>query len=459
MTMRWGIRARITSAAAALFLVALVGASVVITMLAEREARAEAKQATIDALAERSELPGSASTREVVRVGDELGFGVFRRQGELAFGSVYVDGVEFAIVELNLTQRKVNELQDPVTFEQLSDPALRSELERLALVIRSLEGSDGELLLVGAPSPNAIDLTTDAAQRALWLTVPAVLVVAVILTWIFVDRAMGPVDAITDQVRTISIANLDERVPEPAGDDEIARLARTMNDMLGRLEDGDRRQRQFSADVSHELRSPLATVRVAAELIGRSPQTAPRHVAEIVAGADRMERIIDDLLTLAVEEGAAAPGTGEPVDLTALCEELAAGTPIEVDAVGAALVVGRPEPLRRVVANLTDNARRHATGQVRLTVLDDKAFVHLVVEDDGPGIPPSQRRTVFERFVRLDEARARDDGGAGLGLSVVATIVRAHHGTVTVDASPELGGARFVVTLPAESRADPGPQP
>lgn len=449
--MMGSLRLRITVAAALLFMVTLVGASQLIIRLVERDVRAQAESTVAEALAEQAAvLGGQTLTNEVVRVGNDVGFGVFQRSGELAFGSVFFQGSEVAVVELNLTTEEVNELLDPETDEVISDPTLRSELERLTLVIRSLEGSDGELLLVGAPSPAEIDVSTAAAERALWVIIPALLVVTVTITWMLVGRALRPVDAITDRVRTISNTSLHERVPQPTGNDEIARLAATMNGMLERLERGDRRQRQFSADVSHELRSPLSTVRAAADVITRSTDGAPELAAEIVAGTDRMDRIIDDLLLLAAED-AAEGFEGEPLDFVELCRGVISNTSVEIDTPDSAVVWGQPARLRRVIANLIDNAVRHADNTVRMTVVATRTDIELAVEDDGPGIPPEQRLAVFERFVRLDEARSRDDGGAGLGLSLVQAVVQAHGGSVEVGESPRLGGARFVVRLPTRS--------
>jgi signal transduction histidine kinase len=238
------------------------------------------------------------------------------------------------------------------------------------------------------------------------------------------------------------------RVPEPPTDDEIGRLARTMNAMLGRLQGAALRQRQFVSDASHELRSPVAAIRTDVEVALREGPAAdwPAVGRAVLAEEDRLERLLSDLLVLAAgEEG--GPVGAAPVDLAALATAEAARArrvPVEVAAPAtAARAAGSPDALRRALSHLVDNAARHARSRVVVTVAPGR----LVVDDDGPGIADDDRERVFERFTRLDDARARDQGGAGLGLAVVRSIAARHGGTARVDASP-LGGARLVVELP-----------
>lgn len=236
-------------------------------------------------------------------------------------------------------------------------------------------------------------------------------------------------------------------------------MATVMNRMLDRLERGGQRQRQFSADASHELRSPLATIRAAAELVGRSP-SAERAAAlsdDIVAETDRMDVLIGDLLALArIDEG--GPGSDvESIDLAELVRvelqsELANAV---VDVTGletGAVINGQRNQLRRVVRNLVDNAVRHAETTVLVEVRVDGDRAELEVSDDGAGVPEGNEALIFERFRRLDEARSRDGGGSGLGLALVASIVESHGGSIRVDRS-ELGGACFTVTVPRTTTA------
>jgi signal transduction histidine kinase len=231
-----------------------------------------------------------------------------------------------------------------------------------------------------------------------------------------------------------------------------------MNAMLGRLEESSQRQRQFVSDASHELRSPLASIRTNLEVALRSHATAdwPSVAGRVLAEDERMEDTVSELLDLArLDE---APG-GTPisslpeVDLDELVHDETVRNHrvlLNTTRVSAGRVHGRREQLTRVIRNLLDNADRHARAMVAVELHNDAdtGVVELVVDDDGPGIAPNDRERVFDRFTRLDDGRARDAGGLGLGLSMVKTIVEQHGGTVTIGDAP-IGGARITVALPA----------
>ena len=234
------------------------------------------------------------------------------------------------------------------------------------------------------------------------------------------------------------------------GDDEVTELATVMNDMLARLESGDERQRQFSADASHELRSPLSTIRASAEIIERKP-TAERTeslAGHILAESDRMDALIADLLQLSRMEGTFEISQPEIIDLGQLVRAELADDTVNLNLGSDVLVSGDRQQLRRVVRNLVDNARAHAEDAVSVGLQAADGSAVLWVDDDGPGIAPDDRLRVFERFTRLDASRTRSAGGAGLGLALVRSIVVRHRGSVGVDAAPTLGGARLVVRLP-----------
>jgi signal transduction histidine kinase len=254
------------------------------------------------------------------------------------------------------------------------------------------------------------------------------------------------------EVEAISVKQLYRRVPDPPANDEISRLATTMNRMLARLEEGQLRQRRFISNASHELRSPVATIRQHAELALSHPDvTSIEEVAGVVLEEDRrLQQLVDDLLFLTrVDEGILNLRT-DAVDLDDVlfdqATRLRAATDLRIDigGVSAARVSGDSRQLDRLVRNLTDNAARHARSQVAFGLHDGDGEVVMTVEDDGVGVRRADRERVFERFFRLDDARDRDSGGSGLGLAIVAEIAAAHRASVEVGDSV-LGGARFAV--------------
>jgi signal transduction histidine kinase len=315
----------------------------------------------------------------------------------------------------------------------------------------------GTVTVVAASPLSGVEQSISTLKQNLWLALPAVVAVVAGIAWLITGRALRPVEAIRAEVEEISGSTIHRRVPEPATGDEVARLARTMNAMLDRLETAAQRQREFVSDASHELRSPVASMRTQLEVgLSESPDPYWSGVtASVLEDEARLEALIADLLLLATIDEA-SPRTGSAVDVAALVRDearrprdVAVRTTIQPD--DEAFVIGIHSLLSRVLTNLLDNAARYARSDVRVGVHIDGEFVLIHVDDDGPGISPLDRERVFERFTRLDTARARGgdaDGGAGLGLPLARGIVDRHHGTVMATDSP-LGGARFEVRLPA----------
>jgi signal transduction histidine kinase len=337
------------------------------------------------------------------------------------------------------------------------DVVVEGERERFLVVARAAPAGGGSgTVLVGRALDDVAD-AVGAVTRLLLAGLPVLLLLVALTTWKLTGRALAPVEAIRAEVDAVSAAELHRRVPAPAGSDEIARLAATMNRMLDRLEEAQARQRRFVSDASHELRSPVATIRQHAEVALAHPGMvdAGSLAATVLAEDLRLQGIVEDLLLLArMDEG--SPLRRRPVDVDDLVFEeagrLRAAGRVQVDtgAVSAGRVDGDAAALRRVLRNLADNAGRHARSRVALSVAEAGGSVVVAVDDDGPGIPAGERDRVFQRFVRLDDARARDGGGTGLGLSIVAEVVAAHGGEVAVADSP-LGGTRVEVRLPAGS--------
>ena len=281
-----------------------------------------------------------------------------------------------------------------------------------------------------------------------------------LVTWLIADRALRRVEGMRAEVAGITAEALDRRVPEPPGDDEITRLARTMNEMLDRLEVAGERQRRFVADASHELKSPLAAVQAELEVALAHPDQADWRATatRLLAEDQRMERLVADLLFLAqCDDGDFSSPLTMPAEIAAfdaivgdetarLVQRWTAAVDLEIALPpGRAVVAGRPEHLARVVRNLLENAARHARRAVSVTLRAEGDELELVVGDDGPGIEPADRNRVFDRFTRLDDARSRDEGGSGLGLPIAREIVEAHGGRIFIGDGP---GGRLVVRLP-----------
>ncbi|MGW2011556.1 ATP-binding protein [Streptomyces nigrescens] len=293
-----------------------------------------------------------------------------------------------------------------------------------------------------APERDAVGSVRDAMLVGL----PLLLVVVAGVTWLVTRRALRPVEGIRGEMAAITAStDLSRRVPVPSSKDEIGRLARTTNETLAALESSVERQRRFVADASHELRSPIASLRTQLEVGVAHPELL--DVPGAVEDTVRLQRLAADLLLLARLDAGERPA-GARVDLAATVREessqrVADRIPVRAGELASAEVAGSRGQLGRVLGNLLDNAQRHAVSSVRVAVVREGEWAVLRVEDDGPGVPESERERIFERFVRLDDARARDDGGAGLGLAIARDVAVRHGGSLAVRT-----GSVFELRLP-----------
>nr|WP_243862243.1 HAMP domain-containing sensor histidine kinase [Frigoribacterium faeni] len=313
--------------------------------------------------------------------------------------------------------------------------------------------------VVAVRSLDEAQAASSASLLTLGVAVPVALLVLGVTTWFVVGRALRPVESMRREVAEVTAANLSHRLADPGGGDEVSRLAATLNGMLDRLDASATAQRRFVGDASHELKTPLATIRQHAEVALLHPGSIDgRALAGTVLGEEaRLTGLVQGLLVLARADEGALGVTRRPVDLDDLVLTEAArlretaGVTVDATAVGPARVRGDAGLLGQVVRNLVANASRHARTTVAVGLVETaEGRAVLTVDDDGSGVAEVDRARVFDRFVRLDEARDRDAGGSGLGLAIVAEIVRVHGGTVRVGTAP-LGGARFVVDLPADA--------
>lgn len=320
-------------------------------------------------------------------------------------------------------------------------------------------GPTGSYLVLAALPLEDVQRTVDAVKDRLAVGLPALVFLAALLAWFLAGRALRPIERMRVEAEAITAATVDRRLPRPDAHDEVGRLADTMNQMLDRLHEAAERQRRFISDASHELRSPIATLQADLEIgLAHAAEADWAGIARAaLRDADQLNTLVDELLELAsLEERRSSVET--EIDLADVVREESCRprrVPVHVEADHPAPVVGDPGAIVSLVRNLLDNAARHASSVVRVSVATEASSHVIQLDDDGPGLPPEERDRVFERFARVDPSRSRLNGGVGLGLAIVKRVVEAHAGAVTVRES-EFGGACFVVRLPA-LRGEPLP--
>jgi signal transduction histidine kinase len=337
--------------------------------------------------------------------------------------------------------------------------------------VRTVDGSrlglSGQLRVIGEPAGTAeepqtvlvamalseVESSVQVVRTALLIGAPLLVAGFAVVCWSLVGSALRPVAALRRGAEEITATRPAGRLPVPAAEDEVRRLAVTLNDMLDRLERSSARQRSFVADAAHELRSPLTAIRAQLEVARAHPGDADwsQTATDALVDVERLSRLVDDLLVLARIEDGGHHARPESVDLGQIADDVVARTVSDValrrSGDDEVAVLGDVDALTRVVSNLVDNAARHARTGVTIDVRRQPGDgVRLTVADDGPGIPAEDRTRVFERFTRLDGARSRDAGGSGLGLSIVRELVRAYGGDVRLEDNGP--GLRAVVTLP-----------
>jgi len=346
------------------------------------------------------------------------------------------------------------ELVKALAGERISVPGARAGLagNLRAIAIQAGPPSASRSIIVAVPVSD-IEESQRVLRNTLLVAYPPLVVIMALIAWRVIGWTLKPVETLRSGAARISGSDQDERLAVPESADEIRALALTLNDMLDRLAAARGRQRAFVADAAHELRSPLASMRTQLEVaqhLGEGGELA----ADLLADVTRLSALVEDLLLLARAGGDANhPPARESLDVRTLLVATAnryagARVPVTV-ATGPSVYAGtNAEELRRVLANLVDNAVRHARSAVSLEVHTEGGHAVLTVADDGPGIPADERERVFERFARLDDARDRDAGGTGLGLAIVRELVRRAGGSISLQDNPTGTGIVAVVHLP-----------
>jgi two-component system OmpR family sensor kinase len=344
-------------------------------------------------------------------------------------------------------------------YRLIAQPLGRGETVLVAVPLTEVSATERRLLLIGGVVSGLVLLATAAA--AYWLT----------------RLELRPLERMAERSGAIAAGDLSRRVEPDDPRTEVGRLGGALNAMLAEIEGAfaerlaaEQRLRQFVADASHELRTPVTSIRGYAQLFRRGAADRPADLANVMRrieeAGERMGTLVDELLLLArLDQG--LPLEHEPVDLSAVVEAAVDATraidpkrPVDVDLRASPLVLGSASRLRQVVDNLLTNARVHTGAgtaiHVRLAVQEERAV--LEVADEGPGVPADAIERIFERFYRTEASRTRRYGGVGLGLAIVRSAVDAHGGAVSHRPRPA-GGSVFCVVLPLMPTAGADPQP
>ncbi len=320
--------------------------------------------------------------------------------------------------------------------------------------------ASGHQVVIAAVSYAQAGDSLATLAKALLIGTPLLFGLLALAIWLVTGYTLRPIAALRRGAAEVTQTGVPRDLPVPPARDEVRSLAVTLNDMLSRLADAQQRQRDLVSDTAHELRSPIASIRAQLEVALDHPNGLdwPETARDVHADTLRLARLTEDLLLLARLDGQHL--RRKPTDLSAVCGSVvarysAARVPVRADAPEPCVVAGDPEALSRLLVNLLDNAVRHASGQVCVSLRGDDGWAVLVVSDDGPGIPAEDAERAFGRFSRLEAARNRtgEEGvaGAGLGLAIVRSTAEAHGGSVSLsDAGP---GLRVVVRLPLTAGA------
>jgi heavy metal sensor kinase len=367
----------------------------------------------------------------------------------------------------------LSDTQNQITFETISIDDQQMRIIYAPLRLSSRE--DPFAVLVVATSTEPFQDTLDELRTAVVVGSIIAIAVAVAGGWFLAGRALRPVERMRREAAEIALegtggAALAERIQDPGTDDEISRLARTFNELLGRLEAAFETERRFIADASHELRTPLTAIRGNVDVLlrqaRRSETGSPEQqeaLEDIQRETSRMSRLLEDLLTLARASAEAPDHANLPGPATLAtpiaqavrtAQALAPDRVIEVSISDDPAVRANPDQIEQVVLILLDNALRHsrAPAPVRVTLRRNGTMVELQVTDEGEGIEPEHLAHLFDRFYRVDTARSRASGGTGLGLAIARAIIQRAGGTITVASEPG-AGSTFTIALPLITEA------
>lgn len=447
----WGVRKRATLTAVTVVALALIAGGVLMlvllqtSLLAATESVAKNKVADIAALIASQDVSEAAqSITATARSGQYVQ--IISPQGAVLASSE--KAAETTVLSV-LRPGPGKTLTDSVSSLQGIE-----DNDDFLIVAYGVSTDQGTYTVVVA---STVQVQLDSVKTIAWFLLgatPLLLLVVGFAVWFLVGRSLRQVERIREQVARINASRLSERVDVPETNDEIHRLALTMNTMLDKLQASDGEQRRFVSDASHELRSPLATISAGLEIAAAdSSGDTWRELKNVLSGETaRMHYLVDDLLTLAKTNDGGIRITATDVDLDDVLateiQRLRSLTPHTIQArLVPARITGDAQRLGQVLRNVLENANRHARSTITVELSSDPDGVRVVIDNDGDPVPVADRERIFERFVRLDQSRSRESGGSGLGLAIAANIMASHHGTITAGQAPS-GDCRFELHLP-----------
>lgn len=445
---RSGIRVRATIASVAASAVAILVGAVVLVLILDLRLTASTEQAVTVRLQDLSaqvvnQDPTGIRAFAGSTPGDSTVVQVVDPSGRVLVASSSIDGEPAIVVPY----------QEPTDVRISSQALPFVDGIEYAVASQGLSSGGTTLTVVAAQSLDPVSSSVSAMAAALALGGPLLLLGVGVVTWVAVGRSLDSVRRIRSRVEEIDGYGLTERVPVPVPADEVSNLARTMNHMLDRAQSAMVQQRQFVADASHELKTPLATMRTALDVAARTNQELPEVEPILDNSIRRMTELVEDLLTLARAEDARTTRAFTEVDLDEALAGALAGVRLDADSPAVSVqadparIDGNAILLQRALRNVLENATAHAASRVAVSLSIDEQRAVIEVSDDGPGIPPADRARVLERFVRLDEHRSREGGGTGLGLAIVKEVVAVHRGDIRIEES-DSGGTSVIIELP-----------
>ena len=317
------------------------------------------------------------------------------------------------------------------------DPTYPDARDVAVIGAATVLSDQGAVTVYSFAHSSQLQQTQTATVRELIFILPSILIIIGLLTWLFTGLALRPVDQMRRRVDLIEEEEIHARVELPPGDDEIARLARTLNELLERIDAARLRQRSFVSDASHELRSPIASLLATVQVARAHPEAVDwAQICDVVtAEGNRLSRLVDDLLVLASGDEQGGHIKVDPIDLDELLlrevdrVRLLGEIAVDASGISAARIEGDQVMIEGAIRNVIDNACRYATHEIAISLSMDGDVAVLTVADDGPGLGAEDPDVLFERFARLDRSRQRRSGGAGLGLAIVQAAAKAHGGS------------------------------